>query len=74
MVLDASRGAVNGVKFLAMQALAEGATKGEIAESPAGGLCRPRFRLHLYRRRGISGDRIVTCILGRESSNPQKTP
>ncbi|HMF32332.1 MAG TPA: carboxymuconolactone decarboxylase family protein [Candidatus Lokiarchaeia archaeon] len=33
MALDASHGAVNGVKSLAMQALAEGATKGEIAET-----------------------------------------
>jgi alkylhydroperoxidase/carboxymuconolactone decarboxylase family protein YurZ len=33
MALDASHGAVNGVKSLAMQAMAEGATKGEIAET-----------------------------------------
>jgi alkylhydroperoxidase/carboxymuconolactone decarboxylase family protein YurZ len=33
MALDASHGAVNGVKSLAVQAMAEGATKGEIAET-----------------------------------------
>ena len=33
MALDASNGAVNGVRSLAMQAKAEGATKGEIMET-----------------------------------------